>query len=309
MAIPEKEPDRAVPYVTDQPVPLGEDFAQVLSDRNIAVGADANGNVILARPDTVVVDVSLRNEDREKVASIVGRFDSEQAGLIRSGEREVAGVVTVRIEHPAKVARHSEQRWSLEAVNEFVAQLRQEGLDADLNLVVIGAQGMTGSPLGIPTSWAGEMVFPGQLTNKTPNDKTVLLTTALPASRPASLRDPLAIPGLRVPRVLVLDTGLATVDQLGVTVAHEDLISSRIHGGWTSHPGSAGPDAVDDEDESDDDTERTLDFEAGHGTFITGIVRQICPDAEVYVSGVLSSFGDGDVPTCSPRCSGPGRRR
>jgi hypothetical protein len=39
----------------------------------------------------------------------------------------------------------------------------------------------------------------------------------------------------------------------------------------------------------------TLDFEAGHGTFITGIIQQLCPDAEVHIAGVLSSFGDGDV--------------
>ena len=38
-----------------------------------------------------------------------------------------------------------------------------------------------------------------------------------------------------------------------------------------------------------------LDFEAGHGTFIAGIVRQICPDAEIHPAGVLSSFGEGSV--------------
>ena len=40
---------------------------------------------------------------------------------------------------------------------------------------------------------------------------------------------------------------------------------------------------------------RTLDFEGGHGTFIAGVIAQLCPDAEVHTSGVLSSFGDGDV--------------
>ena len=55
--------------------------------------------------------------------------------------------------------------------------------------------------------------------------------------------------------------------------------------------------AIDDEDEYDDDGSGTLDFEAGHGTFITGIIQQLCPDAEVHVAGVLSSFGDGDVAT------------
>ena len=37
-----------------------------------------------------------------------------------------------------------------------------------------------------------------------------------------------------------------------------------------------------------------LDHQAGHGTFISGIVRQICPDARIHTRGVLSSFGDGD---------------
>ena len=53
--------------------------------------------------------------------------------------------------------------------------------------------------------------------------------------------------------------------------------------------------AIDDEDEFDDDKSGTLDFEAGHGTFITGIIQQLCPDADVHIAGVLSSFGDGDV--------------
>jgi subtilisin family serine protease len=52
---------------------------------------------------------------------------------------------------------------------------------------------------------------------------------------------------------------------------------------------------VDDEDETNDDGRPILDFEAGHGTFIAGIVRQLCPDAIVHSAGVLSSFGDGDV--------------
>jgi subtilisin family serine protease len=37
-----------------------------------------------------------------------------------------------------------------------------------------------------------------------------------------------------------------------------------------------------------------IDVCAGHGTFIAGIIRRICPDAEIHVDGVLSSFGDGD---------------
>ena len=37
-----------------------------------------------------------------------------------------------------------------------------------------------------------------------------------------------------------------------------------------------------------------LEMESGHGTFIAGIIRQYCPDAEIHIDGVLSSFGDGD---------------
>ena len=54
------------------------------------------------------------------------------------------------------------------------------------------------------------------------------------------------------------------------------------------------PGAWDDEDELDDDHRGRLDHQAGHGTFIAGIIRQICPDATIHHRGVLSSFGDGD---------------
>jgi subtilisin family serine protease len=111
--------------------------------------------------------------------------------------------------------------------------------------------------------------------------------------------------------VLILDTGLRTVTnetttagRVTRTVAHPELADCHVHDGWISDP-DAGD--VDDEDEEFDPPARpianprrrkatsVLDFEAGHGTFIAGIVRQICPDAEIYSAGVLSSFGDGDV--------------
>ena len=66
----------------------------------------------------------------------------------------------------------------------------------------------------------------------------------------------------------------------------------HLHEGWQSNP---DVDALDDDDEPDDDRSGLLDFEAGHGTFITGIVRQICPDAVVCPAGVLSSFGEGSL--------------
>ena len=40
-----------------------------------------------------------------------------------------------------------------------------------------------------------------------------------------------------------------------------------------------------------------LDFEAGHGTFIAGIIRQVCPDAQVEVVGsAVELRGRGGTP-------------
>ena len=131
----------------------------------------------------------------------------------------------------------------------------------------------------------------------------MILSTAMPsAPPPVPLRAPLAIPGKVPPRVLVLDTGLRTELVPGATkrarplrrAEHVALTDCRTRPGakWLTSP-QAG--LVDDEDETNDDGRPILDFEAGHGTFIAGIVRQICPDAVVHSAGVLSSFGDGDV--------------
>jgi subtilisin family serine protease len=98
----------------------------------------------------------------------------------------------------------------------------------------------------------------------------------------------------------VLDTGLRTASIDGESQPEHAFLRSpdrdwghvHLHRGWHSNPEI---DAVDDEDEPDDDNSGLLDFQAGHGTFIAGIVRQICPDAEIHPAGVLSSFGEGSV--------------
>ena len=119
----------------------------------------------------------------------------------------------------------------------------------------------------------------------------MLRTTSDPAPQPAWLPQPLGLSGHTAPKILVLDTGLRTDGGGGVAVEHPYLTCARLHSPWLR----TGPNTIDDEDEFDDDKSGTLDFEAGHGTFITGVIQQICPDAEVHIAGVLSSFGDGDV--------------
>ena len=49
-----------------------------------------------------------------------------------------------------------------------------------------------------------------------------------------------------------------------------------------------------DEDLTDENGDGYLDRQAGHGTFIAGIVRRVAPDVEIQVEGCLTSFGDGD---------------
>ena len=120
----------------------------------------------------------------------------------------------------------------------------------------------------------------------------MLKTTSAPAPPPAWLPTPLALADHTAPKVLILDTGLRTAEGAGTEVEHPALTSAKLHSPWLQ---AAPAGAIDDEDEFDDDGSGTLDFEAGHGTFITGIIQQICPDAEVHIAGVLSSFGDGDV--------------
>ena len=89
--------------------------------------------------------------------------------------------------------------------------------------------------------------------------------------------------------MLVLDTGLRTRDG---RVAHPWLGDHCVlHSPWRDLA-TAG--RWDDEDEPDDDGQGHLDTQAGHGTFISGVIRQQCPDAVIHHRGVLTSYGDGD---------------
>ena len=311
--MPPKKTGRAADggLAADNPAPLG-DLAEIFLGRNIASAVGPDGHVLLVRPDSALVEVPSDPKRLDAVISFVGRFDKEAAGRLReAAAANSATFVRVAIRPSRSAKERGESRWSIAAVNEFLSAARSHlGADgkpnpirAEYNHVVIGAQTFIGSPLGLMASWAGEMAFPGRIT-KTKDGRTVLLTLAEPAIAPQSLRESLNIHDGR-PGVLVLDTGLRTVvkgrgKSATRAAAHPELQRCFLHDDWKSAP---TPGVVDDEDEEFDPTvtpttpppSNVLDFEAGHGTFIAGIVRQICPDAEIYSAGVLSSFGDGDV--------------
>jgi Subtilase family len=275
------------PVVTDLPVRLGE-LAPVFQRRRIAAGVDAGGRLVLVRPDRIDVQYD-SDEERRTANDLVGELDAD------STETDEMGVLSVAL-NTTSTDIAGEDRWPLATINRSLSLFRSRGIVASPNHIVFGAHSSVPALLGgassdTPLRGAAAKIF------RTPEDRSVVLTTAEPTAAPAFLREPLDLPGRRRPKVLVLDTGLRTSRS---HPEHADLRTSslgrplnvRVHDEWRSDPRVG---ARDDEDEPDDDSTGTLDFEAGHGTFITGIVRQICPDAEVFPAGVLSSFGEGDT--------------
>jgi Subtilase family len=288
--------------VMDHPAPLNA-LTEIFDRLNIAVGVDSSGHVVLARPNSLVAEIT-RPAQRGALARYVERFDKEQARTIRKGgDGKQLPFATVRLKDVEREGINGEDRWTFSRVQQAIRELAalEPPIVAELNHVFLGAQSVIGNPLGAPASWAGEMAFLGRVVETKPDAngrvRKVMLSTAEPTEEPRFLRRRLNIGERRRPQILVLDTGLRTLVENGTRrPEHEFLDSCVVHAAWRDPaPNAAGQVPVDDEDEPDDDSTGTLDFEGGHGTFIAGVIAQLCPDADVHTAGVLSSFGDGDV--------------
>jgi hypothetical protein len=267
-------------------------LAPRLHRRRVAVGVDGRGRLVLARPDSIQVDFRDDAEHRRSVLDLLAEVEAENGTDEQLQDAEDTGVLTVRVPPEG-----DEERWRLGPVDAAAARFGARQIRTDFNYVVFGAASAVPQALG--AALTGSAVPPSTMaTVMTPENRAVLLTTAEPTIAPAELRRPLDLPGHRRPRVLVIDTGLRTeVAESGPRPEHAflqvgDPARVHLHDDWRSDPEI---DAVDDEDEPDDDGSGGLDYEAGHGTFITGIVRQLCPDAEIHPAGVLSSFGEGSI--------------
>ncbi|HEY0166845.1 MAG TPA: S8/S53 family peptidase [Jatrophihabitans sp.] len=93
----------------------------------------------------------------------------------------------------------------------------------------------------------------------------------------------------RRPVVAVLDTGVGKHPWLPASIVkrHPHIGSLPIgHTDPATDPEVSGY--------LDNPLEGTLDPDAGHGTFIAGLIRQICPDANILAIRVM--YGDGAVP-------------
>ena len=254
------------PAVTDHPAPLGE-LTEIFDRRKFAVGLDSAGQIVLARPDTVLAKID-GVANRDSLARYVARFDEKLAGQIRGiKEDALPPFVTVRLRDVEHEQINGEGRWTLgrvEAVRRDLAAL-DPPVRAELNYVLFGEQVVKGNPLGAPATWAGEMAFVGNVATTKADDKgvkhKVLLSTAEPAEQPRDFRRRLNLDDRRRPQILVLDTGLRTVSdqRSGVLRPEHDFLECCIvHDGWKNPgPGADGRFPVDDEDEPDDD--RTQD--------------------------------------------------
>lgn len=281
-------PDRTPRRIEDHAEPLGS-LLQPFDRRRIAAAADLDGRLVLVRPDQVLV-ASSGGPDDDAVIERVAKLDPELAERLRRAEPITDGLVRVELDASRPPDTKEPMRWPASPVGRALAVFEAAEASAMPNYVLLGSQGIKGSPVGATAHFVGGMMFTADTVVTAAG--TAVRTTADPAGPPAFLRQRLGLGP--VPRVLVADTGLCTVGAAGASPEHPELAGVTVHASWQQDP---TPMAIDDEDEQDDDGLGYLDFEAGHGTFIAGIVRQICPDAEIHIRGVLSSFGDGDVAT------------
>ena len=105
-----------VSVVVDHPERLGR-LAEVFVRRRIAFAVDGRGELVLVRPDSVVVDVGDTPEAFAAALAAIARFDERQAGEIRQAERRLGGLVAVRVPNAEPISIHGERRWASHPCN------------------------------------------------------------------------------------------------------------------------------------------------------------------------------------------------
>jgi hypothetical protein len=272
--------------------PLGTIEAQ-LARRRIAVAADDAGQLCLVRPDSVLLDFD--EDGFGDVQRVIADGSLEVLGG-EVTEPPASGLLGARTS-PADRPTERPDRWGTDELKRLADRFADhctvrpnrvyltEGVARHFRILA-DDQPQRRPPRAVPVSAS---------------------STVRPAAPPPHLPTPLALPGLRAPDVLVLDTGLRTRDG---QVAHPWLRDHCVlHSPWRDLK-TVG--RWDDEDEPDDDGGGRLDVQAGHGTFISGVIRQQCPDARIHHRGALTSYGDGDdasIVAAIERAIGDGRPR
>ncbi|HST48414.1 S8 family peptidase [Jatrophihabitans sp.] len=137
---------------------------------------------------------------------------------------------------------------------------------------------------GVPYMGGGSVGISSQYGMPGHGGRTPVTWLGAPPPRVAEADKP-----CRRPVVAVLDTGVGRHPWLPASIVqrHPKVASLPI--------GQTDP-ATDPEVSGrlNNPLEGTLDSDAGHGTFIAGLIRQICPDADILAIRVM--YGDGAVP-------------
>jgi hypothetical protein len=148
----------------------------------------------------------------------------------------------------------------------------------------MGGGGVNGSPNGVPYMGGGGVGVSGDYGVPGHGGRSPVTWLGNPPTRlPEDQRR------CRRPVVAVLDTGVGRHPWLPTSIVKRHPHVGALPIGQTDP-------ATDPEVSGhlDSPLEGTLDSDAGHGTFIAGLIRQICPDADILAIRVM--YGDGAVP-------------
>jgi hypothetical protein len=176
-------------------------------------------------------------------------------------------------------------------------RVRSYGLD---HLLMTASVAVEGAPVsnggavgGVPVSNGGSVGGSIALYTGSRNPVAMLMP---PPARPAAK----SLAGGRRPVVAVLDTGIgphpwwSDQDPADPVIEWSQDFQDQLAQQETADPGNVEPHPLDDPWEVQDVVQPLLgllDSHAGHGTFVSGLVHQLCPAAKILSLRVLHSDG------------------
>jgi Subtilase family len=212
----------------------------------------------LRHPDETVeqFDVIRHGDGLQTLVASGELLIERQQGELARATLERAGFQERRLDCPElvdRLVRYVQPGIAPERLLDFSRMLRGDGLDASLNHI--------GPLAGVVKGRAGPEPSEGA---------RVFASTGAPE-------------GDQV-RVAVIDTGIA---------AEQRSDGWLDHGTVPRHSGGGVGDNIDELDRFPAGGDGYLDFATGHGTFTTGVIQQVFPDADIRVYRAVDSDGVG----------------
>ncbi|HWM01980.1 MAG TPA: S8 family serine peptidase [Actinophytocola sp.] len=252
--------------------------------------------------ESLVPDNDLNNALDELGVELRRPRDENWNGVIGRLPREL-GVPVPLVRKPGRAADRAPDPWAaLVTLRERLGVDRVAGFGLE-HLVMAASLTVEGAPVsnggmvgGMPVSNGGNVG--GGVALYTGNRNPVAMLMRPPVRRPVG-----ELAGHRRPVVAVLDTGIGThpwwtpepdpADPI-IEVSTEFQTMLALHETGLALANGAEPHPLDDPAEQQDEIQPLLgltDSHAGHGTFVTGLVHQLCPDAKVLSLRLLHTDG------------------